>query len=221
MDGRFVVLSVSLVVLAVFIAEPGTGVMAQDDGEISDRPPIPKPGQTHCSQSSCQNFAVESITGISDQIQMELKASHIYMAMAAYFGRDDVAYRGFAKFFMKSSHEEREHAMKLVEYLNKRGGIFIPKVIEAPENTYGTPLEAVDDALALERDVNSALLDLHWVAQEKNDPHLQDFLETEFLQEQVDSIQELASWAKILTRLGDDKLGIHQFDEELFHGKRG
>ena len=29
---------------------------------------------------------------------------------------------GFAKFFYKASAEERDHALKLVEYQNERGG---------------------------------------------------------------------------------------------------
>merc|ERR1711872_1071103 len=36
--------------------------------------------------------------------------------MAAYFNRDDQALHGFAKFFQKSSDEEREHGMKLMEF---------------------------------------------------------------------------------------------------------
>ncbi len=41
---------------------------------------------------------------------------------AHYFQRDDVALRGFAKFFKKNSEEEREHAEKFMEFQNKRGG---------------------------------------------------------------------------------------------------
>merc|ERR1719435_808200 len=141
--------------------------MAQTD-DTTTRPVVPDTDQCSGRNYACQNFAEESITGISDQIKKELEASHTYMAMAAYFGRDNVAYRGFAKFFMKSSQEEREHAMKLVEYLNKRGGYFVPAEIAAPATTYGTPLEAVGKALTLERGVNSALLDLHWTAQKEN-----------------------------------------------------
>ena len=49
---------------------------------------------------------------------------------------------------------------------------------------------------------------------------MQDFLESEFLNEQVDSIRELSGWLTVLRRLQNDPLGLHQFDEEPFHGKR-
>lgn len=36
--------------------------------------------------------------------------------------RDKPNHTGFAKFFYDSAVEEREHAMKLIDYLNSRGG---------------------------------------------------------------------------------------------------
>ena len=40
------------------------------------------------------------------------------------------------------------------------------------KQTWTSPLEALEDALLLEHAVNNALLDLHWEAQMKNDPHV-------------------------------------------------
>ena len=42
--------------------------------------------------------------------------------MKYYLYRDDVALHGFAKRFKEASHEEREHAEKLIQYQNMRGG---------------------------------------------------------------------------------------------------
>lgn len=39
-----------------------------------------------------------------------------------YFDREDVALKGFSKYFRKASDEEREHAMKLMKFQNARGG---------------------------------------------------------------------------------------------------
>lgn len=48
---------------------------------------------------------------------------------AYYFDRDDQALPNFAKFFRKQSHEEREHAEKLMGLQNKRGGrIFLQDI---------------------------------------------------------------------------------------------
>merc|ERR1739848_562893 len=43
------------------------------------------------------NFHSDSEAMINKQINMELYASYVYMAMACYFDRDDVALKGFVK----------------------------------------------------------------------------------------------------------------------------
>lgn len=48
---------------------------------------------------------------------------------AYYFDRDDQALHNFAKFFRNQSHEEREHAEKLMKVQNQRGGrIFLQDI---------------------------------------------------------------------------------------------
>merc|ERR1712228_931327 len=69
-----------------------------------------------------QNYHEDCEALINKQINMEFYASYVYLSMASYFNRDDQALHGFAKFFQKSSDEERDHGMKLMEYQAKRGG---------------------------------------------------------------------------------------------------
>ena len=80
-----------------------------------------------------QNFADLSEQAINAQIDAELKASHTYLAMAAYFARDSVALPGFRAFFQASSDEERAHAQKLIAYQGKRGGRVQIGSVAAPE----------------------------------------------------------------------------------------
>ncbi|MEE6512398.1 hypothetical protein FKM82_019350 [Ascaphus truei] len=55
--------------------------------------------------------------------------------------------------------------------------------------SYGSGLEALECALQLEKNINQSLLDLHKVSTERNDPHICEFLETRYLDEQVKSIK--------------------------------
>jgi len=162
-----------------------------------------------------QNFHEECEGYINKQINMELYASYVYMSMAAYFDRDDVALEGHHKFFKKQSDEEREHAEKLIKYQNKRGGRVVLQAISKPtRDDWGGPTEAFTAALELEKTVNQTLLDLHNVGGRNGDPHLCDFLETEYLEEQVKSIKELSEMLTKLKRVGKG-LGEHIFDKEL------
>lgn len=180
----------------------------------------------------CQEFRLTVHDAINAQVNEELVASYIYMDMAQFFDRADIAYPGCAKFFRKAADEERDHAQKLIDYINKRGGTVQLKAIQAPDwekekigglvSKVNSPYHAVSKALDKEREVNALLLNLHKVARTyKDDPHLQDFLEGEFLTEQVDSIKELSDWKTILKRMENDPVGIMMFDRELADGKRG
>merc|ERR1712203_1235179 len=97
--------------------------------------------------------------------------------MSSYFNRDDQALHGFAEHFKKESGEERAHGMKLMEYQTKRGGRVVFQDVAKPTTMdWGTPIEAMEAALELEKTVNQSLLDLHKVAGDKGDGHLCDFL---------------------------------------------
>jgi len=168
------------------------------------------------SVSQCrQNYHAESEAGINRQINMELYASYCYQSMAFYFDRDDVALPGFAKFFKNNSHEEREHAEKLMAFQNKRGGRIVLQDIKKPDrDEWGCGLDAMQVALGLEKSVNQSLLDLHKVADSHNDAQMTDFLEGEFLKEQVEAIKDLGDKISNLKRVGAG-LGEYMFDKEL------
>lgn len=159
-----------------------------------------------------QNFARECEAGINKQINLELEASYAYLAFYSYFDQDNVAFPDAAKFFLKMSHEEREHAEKLVKYQNLRGGRVVFQDIKKPaKTTFATLHEAMETALQMEKTVNESLLQLHAISEEQRDPALQDFLESEFLREQVESIREFAGYITQTKRNGPG-LGEYLFE---------
>ncbi|CAF1490580.1 unnamed protein product, partial [Rotaria sordida] len=132
---------------------------------------------------------------INRQINLELYASYVYMAMAHHFSRADVALKGHQEYFEKMSKEENEHANKFMKYQNKRGGTIVFLDIKKPQQqSWSSPLEAHEMALQLEKDVYQALLELHASAVKHDDPHLTNYLEDEFLDEQVESIKEYVGY---------------------------
>merc|ERR1719326_185675 len=140
------------------------------------------------------NFHSDSEAMINKQINMELYASYVYMAMATYFDRDDVALHGFAKRFRENSEEERGHAMKLIEYQNMRGGrVVFQDVAKAKTDDWTSALNAVESSLELEKKVHEALLELHKEGDSHGDAQLTDFIEGEFLKEQVEAQKEIGT----------------------------
>ncbi|KAL2583143.1 hypothetical protein AAZV13_14G052400 [Glycine max] len=135
--------------------------------------------------------------------------------------KDNVALRGLAKFFKESSEEEREHAEKLMEYQNKRGGKVKLQSIVMPLSDFdhadkGDALHAMELALSLEKLTNEKLLNLHSVATKNGDVQLADFVETEYLGEQVEAIKRISEYVAQLRRVGKGH-GVWHFDQMLLH----
>jgi len=165
-----------------------------------------------------QNYHQECEAGVNKQINLELYASYVYLSMAYHFDRDDVALPGFAKYFRKMSDEEREHAQKFMDFQNKRGGrVVLQNILKPERDEWGTGLDAIQASLALEKNVNEALLELHKLATNHQDNHMTDFLEENYLKEQVESIKELADHVTNLKRVGPG-LGEYLYDKESIGG---
>ncbi|XP_078378976.1 uncharacterized protein LOC144662108 [Oculina patagonica] len=178
----------------------------------------------HNIMTPCKDHWGSGLDAMKDALALE---KHVYQSLldlhskadanndpqAYHFDRDDVALPGFHKFMMKQSNEEREHAQKLMKYQNQRGGRVVLQDIKKPErDEWGTGLEACQAALDLEKHVNQALLDLHKVADTHNDPQMMDFIEENYLEEQVESIKQFSEYVTNLKRVGPG-LGEYQFDK--------
>ncbi|XP_067407585.1 ferritin heavy chain A-like [Emydura macquarii macquarii] len=160
----------------------------------------------------CQNFHAGCEAAVNRMVNLELYASYVYLSLSYYFDRDDVALKHMARFLKEQSCEEREHAEKFLKYQNKRGGRIVLQDIKKPErDEWGNSLEALQCALQLEKTVNQALLDLHKLATEQNDPHLCDFLESDYLEEQVKAIKQLGDHITNLKRLGVAQNGVGEY----------
>jgi len=161
-----------------------------------------------------QNFHADSEAALNRQINIELHASYVYLSMAWYFDRDDVALPGFHKFFKKQSDEERDHAEEIMKYQNQRGGRLVLVNVEKPDrDEWGSPLEALEAAFEMEKNVNQTLLDLHKIASKHEDPQLCDWIEDNFLKESVETLKTIGGYITNLKRVGTG-LGEYMFDHE-------
>jgi ferritin heavy chain len=167
-----------------------------------------------------QRFHVSCESAINDQINVEYNVSYIYHALFSYFDRDNIALPGLAKFFKKSSDEEREHAEKLMEYQNKRGGRVKLLSIVLPPMDFsnaekGDALYAMELTLSLEKLTMEKLYALHKVAEDAHDVQLTDYVESEFLAEQIESIKKISEFVAQLRRIGNDGHGVYYWDRVL------
>jgi len=69
---------------------------------------------------------------LNDQMTKEANASQIYLAYGAW--ADEEGYGGISNFLFRHAHEERNHMMKILEFILKRGGKVKIADIPAPSS---------------------------------------------------------------------------------------
>ena len=178
-------------------------------------------------ESICRmnNWSIECENQLNAQINKELTASIAYHQLYSFFNRDNIGYKNIANYFNKCSLEEREHANQLMEYQNLRGGIVDLDIIKPVDKNLfkvfnNTPdksslLLGFEFALWLEQDVYQSLLLLHKTADLSDDPAFCDLIESDFLKEQLEAQNELATFISQLTNIGKDGYGLFAFDKSF------
>eukprot|EP00245_Coleochaete_scutata_P003549 TRINITY_DN151_c0_g1_i1.p1 TRINITY_DN151_c0_g1~~TRINITY_DN151_c0_g1_i1.p1 ORF type:complete len:270 (-),score=58.97 TRINITY_DN151_c0_g1_i1:240-1049(-) len=194
-----------------------TGVIFQPFQELKGE--IAKIPTTTTESFARQKYSPSCEAAINEQINVEYNISYVYHSLYAYFDRDNVALPGFAKYFKDASQEEREHAEKLMDYQNMRGGRVKLNSILAPTAEFDHPekgdaLYAMELALSLEKLNNEKLLQLHKVASDNEDVQLAEFIEGSFLGEQVEAIKKVSELVAQLRRVGKGH-GVYHFDLQL------
>lgn len=101
---------------------------------------------------ACSLFPLHRYVALHEQqISQELQASQVYLSLSAWAGHVNQALPGLEKFFKESAEEEREHAQKLINYQNRRGGKVILQTLQAPEADWSSARNAIESTLQLEK----------------------------------------------------------------------
>ncbi|ELK26673.1 Ferritin light chain [Myotis davidii] len=148
-----------------------------------------------------QNYSTEVEAAVSHLANLHLRAAHTFLSLGYYFDRDDVALEGVGHFFRELA-EKQEGAEHLLKFQNKRGGRILFQDVQKPsQDEWGKTQNAMEATLALEKNLNQALWDLHALGSTRVYPHLCNFLENHFLDEEVKLIKKMgdhltsAGWA--------------------------
>lgn len=166
------------------------------------------------------------------QVKVEIEAAMTYLAMGAHFARDTVNRPGFSKFFIESANEEREHAIKVIEYLLMRGQLTsdVSNLLKFPlkpiREEWNSGVEALTHALNLESQVTSNIRDIIITCESPkdipfNDYHLVDYLTGDFLDEQYKGQRDLAGKISTLGKMMESHgpLGEFLYDKKLLNGE--
>ena len=152
---------------------------------------------------------------INEQIKEEFYSAFVYLSMSAYF--ESVSLGGLAHWMRVQYQEEEQHALRLFDYLNERGGTVELKEIPAAPMGFKSPLAVMEQALAHERHVTSLIESLYEQAAKENDYATQAALQW-FITEQVEEENNAGTIVEQLRMIGDNRAALLMLDMEL--GKR-
>ncbi|XP_054422382.1 ferritin heavy chain-like [Pteronotus mesoamericanus] len=156
------------------------------------------------------NYHPDCEAAVNYQITLHLYASYVCASMASYL--DGAGLRHLVEFFLQQSSKEKEHAERLMQLQNQRGGQIHLRNISRPDrNNWESGLKALECALHLSVVVNQRLLDLHQLATQKGDTQLCGVLETHYLHQQAMCVKELGDHVTKLRKVGAPKSGLAEY----------
>ncbi|MCT7661555.1 ferritin [Mycobacterium deserti] len=145
---------------------------------------------------------------LQEQIRNEFGAAQQYIAIAAHFDAADLPQ--LAKHFYSQAVEERNHALKFVQYLLDRDvDVEIPG-IDPVRNSFDTARDALAFALDQERAVTEQISRLAAVARDEGD-HLGEQFMQWFLKEQIEEVALMTTLVRIADRAGANLFHLEDF----------
>jgi ferritin len=155
---------------------------------------------------------------LNEQIWLENRASYYYLNLSVLC--DSKGFKGMSKFFREQSNEEREHMLKICDYILECDETpIIPSntFLELDELSFDNILKIFEDSLFNEKEITNSFYNILNVCNELNDYRTENFIHS-FIIEQREEETKFKSLVDELKIMGDNTmigLGLYVFDKNL------
>lgn len=147
---------------------------------------------------------------MNEQIKREEHSSRIYLSMASWAERN--GYPGAANWLYVQTEEERIHMLKLVHYLNDRGGAAVIPALEAPASKFKSLLDVFQQVLKHEEYISASINELYAVCTLEKDYTSANYLQW-YITEQIEEESTVRSILDQIKLAGTD--GLFMMDKEF------
>lgn len=149
---------------------------------------------------------------LNAQITLEGQSSHAYLAMAVW--AETNGFDGTAAFLYTHAEEERQHMLKLMRFVNERGGAALVPALSVTQTTFNGLEQIFEMILEHETRVTASINDVVDTCLS-----LKDYTTHNFMQWYVaEQIEEEGLARKLLDKLalaGGDKGALYLFDRDI------
>ncbi|MGG8495110.1 ferritin [Tenacibaculum sp. TC6] len=149
---------------------------------------------------------------LNKQIRIEAESSQIYLSMACW--AEVQGFEGVAQFMYAHSDEERMHMLKLVKFINERGGHARISDLTAPPTEFGSFKDMFQTLFDHEVMVSQSINDLVHITLEERDYATHNFLQW-YVSEQIEEEALARTILDKINLIGDDKGGLYLFDNDV------
>lgn len=149
---------------------------------------------------------------LNQQVTIEAESSQVYLAMASW--AEVQGFEGVATFMYAHSDEEREHMLKLIKFINERGGQARVSELKAPPTKFGSFRDMFEILFKHEVKVSESINDLVDVSLKEKDYATHNFLQW-YVSEQIEEEALARTILDKINLIGDDKGGLYLFDNDV------
>lgn len=149
---------------------------------------------------------------LNNQIQMEAQASMQYLAMASW--AECNAFNGVSEFFYKHADEERMHMLKIMKFINERGGEAKVPAVDAPKSDFNDIYDLFEFFLGSEEKVTEHVNLVVFEALQAKNYTVHNFMQW-FVTEQMEEEALARTILDKLSIIDKDKSGLYLFDQDI------
>ena len=151
-------------------------------------------------------------TKLNEQAQKEEFSARLYLAMAIWCEVN--GYPGAASFLYDHTDEERMHQMKIIHYINERGGMAALYELAALKTEFNSLEDIFTQVLAHEEFITNSINELYGLTMAEKDYTTGNFLQW-YITEQVEEESTMRTILDKIKLVGKDKAGMFHVDKEL------
>lgn len=149
---------------------------------------------------------------LNDQIKVEAESSQSYLAMASW--AESTGFSGTAAFLYRHSDEERMHMLKLIKFVNDRGGKAIIPDLKAPGKDFRNLQNIFKLLLEHETSVTDEINSVVDICLKEKDYTTHNFMQW-YVAEQIEEETLARNILDKLKLVGNDNGALYLFDRDL------
>ncbi len=157
-------------------------------------------------------FSKKVEEGLNQQVKVEAESSQFYLAMASW--SENQGLNGTAAFLYQHADEERFHMLKLIKFINERGGRAVIPSLKQPPTEFESINNVFQNLLDHEIAVTKAINEVVDICLKEKDYTTHNFMQW-YVAEQIEEESLARTLMDKLQLIGDNKSGLYLFDRDL------